>query len=263
MLRGADVELAFRRLVRLSLPDQQATILDGGRAGPTREAERVWAFSSAFERNYFPIYECDELEQLMCCIPFVRFGWSYDDFHDLDLRTGTLLLRGLCAEQYEATIGARVPLLEAVEQLQVPRGLLQRLPPGGMDPRQLHAALDGSEYAAAAEFADWTWGQTELAFLDCDAEVEVMDAEWSEENISELARQWRLAEALMERVHALEAWLEQDPANHFARLLNSALAVETNVNEVQARSADDREPTREIRSGSANDDVAIQASAAA
>ena len=102
-----------------------------------------------------------------------------------------------------------------------------------------------------------------MAFLDCDAEVEVMDAEWSEENISELARQWRLAEPLMERAHLLEAWLEQDPANHFARLLNAALAVETNLNEVQARSAADQEPTHEIRSGSANDDVAIQASAAA
>ena len=46
---------------------------------------------------------------------------------------------------------------------------------------------------AAAEFADWTWGQTDLAFLDCDDEVEVVDAEWSDENVRELTRQWKLA----------------------------------------------------------------------
>ena len=39
----------------------------------------------------------DEYEQLLCGIPFLRFGWSYDDFHDLERGAATLLLMALCA----------------------------------------------------------------------------------------------------------------------------------------------------------------------
>ena len=212
MLGRADVELAFRELVRRLLPEDEPVILAAGRTRGDRDAERVWAFCSAFEQRYFPLYECEEPEQLLYCIGFVRMGWGYDAFHDLDLRPGTLLLRALCAEPYEASLGARVPLLEAVERLGVPPEVLQRVPGDGLAPADLHAALDGTPYAAVADFADWTWGQTDLAFLDCDDEMEVVDAEWSDDNVQELARQWQAAKALMDRVTALETWLEQDPA---------------------------------------------------
>ena len=224
MLGRAEVELAFRELVRRLLPEDEPVILAAGRTRGDRDAERVWAFCSAFEQRYFPIYECEEPEQLLYSIPFVRMGWGYDAFHDLDPRTGTLLLRALCAEPYAGSLGARVPLLEAVEGLGVPRELLQRVPGDGLEPADLHAVLDGGPYAAAAEFADWTWGQTDLAFLDCDDEVEVVDAEWTDDNVQELTRQWQAARALMDRVTALEAWLEQNPAGHFAQLLDAALA---------------------------------------
>jgi hypothetical protein len=229
LLGRAEVELAFRDLVRRLLPDDEPAILDARQAGRDRDAERVWAFCSAFEHRYFPLYECEEPDQLLYCIGFVRLGWSYEAFHDLDLRPGTLLLRAVCAEPYEASVGARVPLLEAVEHLGVPREVLRQVPADGLAPADLHAALDGTSYAAAAQFADWTWGHTDLAFLDCDDEMEVVDAEWSDENVQELDREWQKAKALMDRVTALEVWLEQNPALHFGQLIEAALARSANL----------------------------------
>ena len=261
LLGRAEVEIAFRELVRRLFPEKQTAILGAGRDSPEREAHRVWAFCTAFERDHFPIYECDEIEHLVYCIPFQRLGWSYDGFHDLDLRTGTLLLRALCAEPYAGTLGARVPLLEAVESLGVPRELLVRLPGDGVSPGDLHAALDGGPYTAAADFADWTWAETELAFLDCDDEMEVVDADWSDDNVQELTRQWRDAKALMDRVTALETWLEQDPAGHFAQLVDAATAPSASVQEGSANA-------QEIAPGESNDvdadaDIAVPGAAAA
>ena len=228
LLGSLEVELAFRELVRRLLPDEGEAILrptaGGTSAGHRREAERAWAFCSAFERRYFPIFEVEEIEYLVACVPFQRMGWSYDAFHELDQRPGTLMLRALCAEPYETHLGARVPLLEAVQNLGVPRELLLRVPEDGLSPAALHAALDGTPHAAAAEFADWTWGQTDTAFLDFDDDMEISDADWSDEIIQELTQQWRKADGTMSRVTAIEAWLERDPANHFAVLLEAATA---------------------------------------
>src|SRR5205807_5891814 len=60
LLGRAEVELAFRELVRRLLPDDEPAILGTGRAWHDRDAERVWAFCSAFEQRYFPLYECEE-----------------------------------------------------------------------------------------------------------------------------------------------------------------------------------------------------------
>src|SRR5690242_18038928 len=89
------VELAVREMVRRLLPAAASRILTSDPRGREHAAERVWAFCSEFERNYFPIYELDELEPRVYSIPFQRMGWSYDAFHDLDLRVGTLMLRAL------------------------------------------------------------------------------------------------------------------------------------------------------------------------
>ena len=247
-------ELAFREMVRRLLPAATDRILSGGQRGLDRAAERVWAFCSAFERKYFPIYELDELEPLVYSIPFQRMGWSYDAFHDLDLRVGTLLLRALCSEPYESTVGARVPLLQSLaEHVSIPHDLLVRIPDDGIRPTDLHTALDNTPYAAAAEFADWTWGQTDLAFLDCDDDVEVVDAEWSDENVRELARQWKLASALMDRVAALEAWLEQAPATNFALLLETVLTrLPADANQPGSDDAQDKSPSSSDRRADAD-----------
>src|SRR5438309_2258720 len=71
LLGRAEVELAFRELVRRLLPDDEPAILGTGRAWHDRDAERVWAFCSAFEQRYFPLYECEVPEQLLYCIRVV------------------------------------------------------------------------------------------------------------------------------------------------------------------------------------------------
>ena len=225
MLCKFGVEIAFREIVRRLLPEEANAILAPGRNRRDREAERAYAFCAGIERRYFPIYEWEEIEGLVYRVPFQRMGWSYDDFHELDRSPGILLLRVLCAEPYESNVGARVPLLEAVEALGVSREVLERVPPDGISPAQLHKALDLTPHAAAAEFADWTWGQTGSVFLDCDDEMEVVDTDWSDETVQELVGHWRTASALMERVYALECWLERDPTAHLAQLLEVALAV--------------------------------------
>jgi hypothetical protein len=150
------------------------------------------------------------------------------------------------------------------ERLGVPREVLQRVPGDGLAPADLHAALDGTPYAAATEFADWMWGQTDLAFLDCDDEMEVVDAEWSGDNVQELTRQWQAASALMDRVTALETWLEKDPARHFAQLLEAALAPSANPADTAERSAHAEEVTSgELASAPADAILAVQPSAAA
>jgi hypothetical protein len=139
------------------------------------------------------------------------------------------MLRAICAEPYAANVGARVPLLEAVQGLGISYEVLLRIPADGIPPDDLHAALDGTPNSALAEFADWTWGQTDLAFLDCDSDMEVVDTGWTDENVRELTRQWKGADALIQRVGALEAWLEQDPLANFTELVGSALHRPMNV----------------------------------
>ena len=76
LLGSLEVELAFRELVRRLFPDEVEAILrptsGGTSAGHRREAERAWAFCSAFERRYFPILEVEEIEYLVACVPFQR-----------------------------------------------------------------------------------------------------------------------------------------------------------------------------------------------
>jgi hypothetical protein len=118
-------------------------------------------------------------------------------------------------------------MLDAAER-RVPRALLERIPGGGLPPSELRARLDGTPYAAAAEFAAWLCHDTGSVFLDCDDE-EVVQIEWTRENVHELTEQWRQASALLDRVGALARWLEADPPAHFARLLDAVAAGEAHA----------------------------------
>ncbi|GIW07439.1 MAG: hypothetical protein KatS3mg060_2244 [Dehalococcoidia bacterium] len=213
--------LAFRQLVRDVFPEAEAEILAATGRDGDRESARVWAFLHKVEAEYFPVYEYDEYEQVLCGIPFVRNAWSYDRFHELDLSPGELLLFALCAQPYESGYDSRVALLDAAEA-HVPRALLAELPEAGLTPAELHERLDGTPYAAAAEYADWLWGDTGSVFLDVDEQT-VADIEWTRENVLELADHWRLARELLDRTGELARWLEADPAARFERLLAAAL----------------------------------------
>lgn len=221
LLAGHEGFLAFRQIVRNLFPDDAEQILAAGGGGRDRESARVWAFLHKIEEAYFPVYEVDEYEQVLAGVPFVRNGWSYDRFHDLDLRAGELLLFTLCAQPYDAGTDTRVALLDAAE-VHVPRELLLEIPAGGFTPAELHARLDDTPYAGAALYADWLWGETGTVFLDVDDETEVFDAEWSTETVEELAGHWRQARSILDRIGELTTWLEADSASRFRHLLAAA-----------------------------------------
>lgn len=229
LLSNHDAELTFRRIVREVFPAGGDEILAARHAGEHREHARVWAFMQRVEAELFPVYELDEYDQVACGIPFVRNGWSWERFHELEMRPGELLLFALCTQPFAPGFDSRVPLLDACEA-HVPEAMLREIPDGGLNAADLHQRLDGSPYAAAAEFADWLWGETGSAFLDLDDEIEVSDADWSHENVVELATQWQGAEAILDRIDQLASWLECDLPAHFSQLLEAVLGRDAHLN---------------------------------
>jgi hypothetical protein len=228
LLANHEAELTFRRIVREIFPEDGDEILAARHAGEHREHVRVWALLQRVEAEYFPVYELDEYDQVACGIPFVRNGWSYDRFHELEMRPGELLLFGLCAQPFAPGFDSRVPLVDACEA-HVPQALLGEIPEGGFSPTELHGRLDGTRFAAAAEFADWLWAETGSVFLDLDEEIEVTDAEWTRENVMELAEQWQRAEGIFDRITDLAAWLEAELPLHFSQLLDAVLGRDAHV----------------------------------
>lgn len=223
LLANHEAELTFRRIVQEVFPESGDEILAARPTGEHREHARVWAFLQRVEAEYFPVYELDEYDQVACGIPFVREGWSYDRFHEVDMRLGELLLFSLCAQPFAPGFDSRVPLLDACEA-HVPRMVLTEIPEGGFTPADLHERLDGTPYAAAAEFADWVWAETGTVFLDFEEEIEVVDADWTRESVLELAEQWRRAEGILDRIDERASWLEADPHGHFSELLDAVRA---------------------------------------
>jgi hypothetical protein len=228
LLGDQEAYLAFREVVRAVFPDAATEVLAARRPGVSREDARVWAFLERAEDQLFPVYEVDEYAQVAFCIPFVRNGWTYDRFHEPDLRTGELLIFVLCAQPFAPGDRGCLAALDAAES-HVPRTVLEEIPAGGLTPAELHERLEGTPYVAAAEFADWMWGETETAFLDLGDDAEVCEVEWTADNVAELSDQWRRARAILGRIAALAFWLEADPAEHFARLLDAALGREIDV----------------------------------
>lgn len=239
---GSSGALAFRRIVQEIFPSAAAEMLAAQEPGATREQARVWAFLHKVEAELFPVYELEEYDQVAWGIPFIREAWSYDRLHDLEMPPGRLLLYALCAQPVDVGMDSRVPLLDAAEA-HVPRAVLLNIPPGGLEPAALHERLDGTPYAAAADFADWLWGDTGTVFLDLDDEVEVSDADWTSEIVQELAQQWQSAVAILDRIDALAAWLEADPAERFVNLLDAAVGRDPHIEDQRARRRYARENT--------------------
>lgn len=231
LLDGHAAQLEFRRIVEEVFPDAAIEILAAHRPGERREQARVAAFMDRVGAELFPVYEAEEYEQVVGGIAFVRNGWSYERWHDFDLQAGELLLSTLCAPAYDD--GARLALLDAAEQ-HVPRAFLAAIPEGGLAPAELHARLDGTPYVAAAEFADWQWGQTETIFLDADDEIDV-DVEWTRENVDTLVEHWRRAEEILDRITALTGWLEADLPARFVRLVDAVLERDHHLAYLQER----------------------------
>jgi len=221
LLCGADGPGAFRGLVRLVLPGEEAAIMEtgGAGAGRDREAARVDAFVTRFSARHFPLYEQDEYAGLLGHIPFVPFGWSSDEFHDITgLHTGHLLMLALSEDVYEGYRGA---LLDHLTTLGLPAVLLAPLAGGGLPREELRRRLTGGPFAAVCTFADWAHGTTGLFFLDCCAEYEIDDTPWCREAIDNLTADWRLTVAALDQIDAVRTLLEAAPARAFADLLRA------------------------------------------
>lgn len=202
-------------------------------AGGDRETGRVWAFCHHVGERYFPLYELEEYEQVAYDVPITRFGWSIERIHDLDMPVGELLLLSLCGDPYIFDSGLRVTILEAAER-HVPRELLEAIPGDGLPPSELRARLEGTPYAAAADFAEWIFRDTGSIFLDCDEE-DAVQIDWTRENVDELTEQWRAAAALLERTGELARWLEASPAAHYAQLVDALVGGEAHADYLRER----------------------------
>lgn len=218
LLNGHEAYSEFRRIVHELFPNEEVEVLGAHSEGANRETARVWAFCRMIEARHFPIYELEEYEQVVIGIPFIREAWSFDSFHELDLRPGELLLFAFCAHPYD---GTRLPALDAAGA-HLPDEILLQIPAGGFSPAELHERLDDTPYAAAAIFADWLWGETGTVFLDLDDDIDA-DVQWSRQNILELTEQWRRVETILSSIADLASWLELNPAVHFVQLLDAAI----------------------------------------
>ena len=222
LLRGADGPGAFRRLVRLVFPGEEAAIMGAGADGDAldRETARVDAFVARFSERHFPLYEQCEYADLVARIPFVPFGWQSDEFHDVArLHTGHLLMLALVEDVYE---GYRAALLDRLGALGLPHALLAPLAGGGLPRDELRRHLTGGPFAAVCDFADWAHGDSGLFFLDFCAEYEIYDNVWCREVVDNLTAEWHLAEAALDRIDAVRMLLEAAPVEAFAGLLRAA-----------------------------------------
>ncbi len=216
------VYVEFAKIARAVFPEEAGTILQVEPAhGEDREVAMLGAFCRLVDQRLFPIYECEEFEQVVHQVPFVRRGWLNDDYHEANRSPGEMLLWALSEDPW-GDPGIRLPVLDACRGY-VPDEVLARIPEGGVPRQQLHENLDRTRYEGTAVFCDWLWLDTGNIFLDTSDEMSVYDADWSPECVEALrvaAEEWVALEREMSDV--IE-WLEKDPARHFLQLLEAAL----------------------------------------
>ena len=97
LLSDQDGVRAFRRIVEEVFPNGWREIWDARDEQGDRECARTWAFCTRVGAELFPVHEGEEYGQVAYEVPLVRFGWSFDRYHDLDCPEGEQLLLALCA----------------------------------------------------------------------------------------------------------------------------------------------------------------------
>jgi len=225
----------FIQIVRRFVPEAADDIL--ARSSPE---EKIGAFAQAFSNRYFQLEDrfiegdVEGYRELMCGIPVIVLGMSFEDYHELahDGRQGIQLMAYLLddlytpVEQCHAAMplgveaGARLALYDSL-RLFMPRDILDRVPEGGLSNDDAQRIFAASRFRPIALFSQMIGCCTGNLFLDTDDEMLCQGnyPEWDAETVEELKQQWLEAEQIQNEVYTFCAWLEQDPVKHFKEVL--------------------------------------------
>lgn len=219
----------FMRLVTQFTPEIEAEVRRAAGA-----AAKMMLFANEFERRYFPLYPGfadglhDDYYDLCTQIPVVTLSIDWDAYHELaesGFRKGLMLAAYILADPYgsaDSPEGERVALADACSQL-VRREDLARVPPGGISHDDVRILLQGTRFEALATVSDILSFDTGDCFHDNDEEMVAQcgpELEWTRENVEDITQGWLKAQATEEKVGKFYHWLEEDPAAHFAELLD-------------------------------------------
>jgi len=225
----------FIHIVRCFVPEAADDIF--ARSSPE---EKIGAFAQAFSDRYFQLDErfiegdVEDYRELMCGIPVIVLGMSFEDYHELahDGRQGIQLMAYLLDDPYEpdrqchtamplgVEAGARVALYDAL-RLFMPQDILDRVPEGGLSNDDAQRVFAESRFKAIALFSQMIGCCTGNLILDTDDEMLCQGnyPEWDAETVEELTQQWLEAEKIQNEVYTFCAWLEEDTVKHFKEVV--------------------------------------------
>jgi len=210
----------FAAIVATAFPDDdiRRAILEAGERGELDEAARVDAFLAAVDRRLFPVEDWfEDYAAVIQTIPFRPLGFDDEALDDLHTRPGYQALIALIAPDAPAAV-ARSHLLH--ERCSVPLETLALLPRRPLSSGRLRGHFGGGPHAAVADMARWLRAETGTVFLDHTYETADWHRwAWTARQIDALAAQWRVADALLDRVDTLATWLEADLPTRFRELL--------------------------------------------
>ena len=234
----ADDYVWFCGLVQLLLPDEAADIL----FSPTVDA-RVYQFESMVSERYFPLcdwviewylHESDEepvWPMLRRGIPFEVFGIEHEGLHEL----WNGFQPGLCAlmllpvppsTYWDDEGGMRVAWLDAAAD-HIPEEVLRKIPEGGIPRGDLTDAVQGTRFEGASSAASWMYADSGNLFFDVSFHDEGFGSfyvPWTEDVIAATAQEWQEAKSMLDAMHDLTTWLEEDLSTRFTEMMDFLLA---------------------------------------
>ena len=211
----------FVQMVKTYLPEREQDILH-----ESTPQSQIGSFASYFEDRYFPLDdnfkwgEIESYEDITYRIPVIVLGFSYDDYHEVpEWRDGALLMTYLIESPWDGE-DVNVSIAEACAE-HVPAPLVERAGKCRLRLDEAHKLLKGTKYEPLALWADRLHYNTGNFFLDTDYDTlwNSIGPDWSPENVKELTRQWKQAEAHDNETGDFMEWLEKDLPAHFEELV--------------------------------------------
>lgn len=132
----------------------------------------------------------------------------------------------------EKLSAARIPVLDMAQKM-VGAELVNRIPPGGWLPAQLHQMTDNTPYDGAGNFADWVCAETGCIMLDSSYDdcgyMEGMGEpifRWCQYNVNLLAEQYPRVQEVRGKIDRIVNWLESDQLRNFQKMLEYLVGCE-------------------------------------